>query len=212
MPVTPRSRWCCGRPPSAPTPSTSPGLYRHRSAAAPRYHEIAAPTVVISGDRDTVVDEQSTASGLPATSPSAELVWVHNLGHKPDWIAPDLVLAGIENVAGLRATTCGLAPPRSRRGLPMTGSRPGRCAPKAAGKRRAGAPIGSAGHETARFRSRQARPSRYRRCAACWSRPGVLSGTPAVMMTRSPALREAFLRRRCGRRGRPCRRGRWHRA
>ena len=30
----------------------------------------------------------------------AELVWVRNLGHKPDWIAPDLVVAGIENAAG----------------------------------------------------------------------------------------------------------------
>ena len=34
------------------------GLYRHTRATAPRYHEIAAPTVVISGDMDTVVDEQ----------------------------------------------------------------------------------------------------------------------------------------------------------
>jgi hypothetical protein len=27
-------------------------------------------------------------------------VWVRNLGHKPDWIAPELVVAGIENAAG----------------------------------------------------------------------------------------------------------------
>jgi hypothetical protein len=29
-----------------------------------------------------------------------ELVWMRNLGHKPDWIAPDLVVAAIENAAG----------------------------------------------------------------------------------------------------------------
>jgi len=32
--------------------------------------------------------------------PGAELIWVHNLGHKPDWIAPDLVVGAIEKVAG----------------------------------------------------------------------------------------------------------------
>jgi pimeloyl-ACP methyl ester carboxylesterase len=76
------------------------GLYEYTRATAPRYHEIAAPTVVISGDMDTVVDEQIHSIGLARDIKGAELVWVHNLGHKPDWIAPDLVVAAIENVAG----------------------------------------------------------------------------------------------------------------
>jgi pimeloyl-ACP methyl ester carboxylesterase len=77
------------------------GLFDHVSRAAPRYREIAAPTVVVSGDRDTVVYEEIHSVGLARDIPGAELVWVGNLGHKPDWIAPDLVVAAIEKVAGL---------------------------------------------------------------------------------------------------------------
>jgi pimeloyl-ACP methyl ester carboxylesterase len=76
------------------------GLYRHTLETAPRYPGIKAPTVVISGDRDTVVDEEIHSTGLARDIEGAELVWVKNLGHKPDWIAPDLVVAAIENVAG----------------------------------------------------------------------------------------------------------------
>jgi len=76
------------------------GLYRHVVEAQKRYREISAPTVVISGNRDTVVYEEIHSAGLAADIPGARLVWVDNLGHKPDWIAPDLVVAGIEAVAG----------------------------------------------------------------------------------------------------------------
>ena len=40
------------------------GLHAHAVATAPRYGEISAPTVVISGDMDTVVDEQIHSIGL----------------------------------------------------------------------------------------------------------------------------------------------------
>jgi pimeloyl-ACP methyl ester carboxylesterase len=76
-------------------------LYRHTLETAPRYPEIAARTIVISGDRDTVVDEEIHSIGLARDVRDAELVWVRNLGHKPDWIAPDLVVAAIEKAAGL---------------------------------------------------------------------------------------------------------------
>lgn len=76
------------------------GLYRHALQIAPRYREIKAPTVVISGDRDTVVYEEIHSVGLGRDIPGADLIWVHNLGHKPDWIAPDLAVAAIEKVAG----------------------------------------------------------------------------------------------------------------
>ncbi|MHB2267677.1 alpha/beta fold hydrolase [Aliihoeflea sp. PC F10.4] len=77
------------------------GLYEHTLAAAPRYGDIAAPTIVISGDRDTVVYEEIHAAGLIRDIPGAEGVWVRNLGHKPDWVAPELTVAAIERVAGL---------------------------------------------------------------------------------------------------------------
>jgi hypothetical protein len=76
------------------------GLYRHALVIAPRYKEIKAPTVVISGNRDTVVYEEIHSAGLARDIPGAEMVWVDNLGHKPDWIAADLAVAAIEKVAG----------------------------------------------------------------------------------------------------------------
>jgi pimeloyl-ACP methyl ester carboxylesterase len=76
------------------------GLFDHVVAAAPRYTEIAAPTVVITGNRDTVVFEEIHSAGLARDIPGAEIVWVDNLGHKPDWVAPDLIVAAIEKVAG----------------------------------------------------------------------------------------------------------------
>jgi pimeloyl-ACP methyl ester carboxylesterase len=76
------------------------GLYDYAVAAAPHYNEIKTPTVVISGDRDKVVYAKIHSVGLVRDIAGAELVWVHNLGHKPDWIASDLVVGAIEKVAG----------------------------------------------------------------------------------------------------------------
>lgn len=76
------------------------GLFRHVSAAASRYGEISVPTVVVTGDSDTVVYEEIHSLGLARDIAGAELVWVRNLGHKPDWIAPELVAAAVERVAG----------------------------------------------------------------------------------------------------------------
>jgi pimeloyl-ACP methyl ester carboxylesterase len=67
---------------------------------APHYHEIAAPTVIVTGDHDAVVYEELHSGGLKRDIAGAELVWVRNLGHKPDWIAPDLVVSAIEKAAG----------------------------------------------------------------------------------------------------------------
>ncbi len=77
------------------------GLYAHVERLSKRYAEIAVPTVIISGNRDTVVYEEIHSWGLARDIPGAQLVWVDNLGHKPDWVAPDLVVAAIEKVAGL---------------------------------------------------------------------------------------------------------------
>ncbi|TPI35489.1 alpha/beta hydrolase [Mesorhizobium sp. B3-1-9] len=75
-------------------------LYDYARSASPHYREIKAPTVVISGDRDKVVYATIHSIGLERDIPGAELVWVHNLGHKPDWIASELVVGAIRKVAG----------------------------------------------------------------------------------------------------------------
>ena len=76
------------------------GLYDYARAAAPRYRDIKAPTVIISGNRDKVVYATIHSIGLARDIAGAELVWVRNLGHKPDWIAAELVVAAIEKAAG----------------------------------------------------------------------------------------------------------------
>ncbi|RUU03550.1 alpha/beta hydrolase [Mesorhizobium sp. USDA-HM6] len=76
-------------------------LYDYVLKASPGYRAIKAPTVVISGDRDKVVYATVHSVGLERDIPGAELVWVRNLGHKPDWIAPDLVIGAIERAAGM---------------------------------------------------------------------------------------------------------------
>ena len=96
-----------------------------RSANAPRYKEIAAPTVVISGDADTVVYEEIHSLGLARDIPGAELVWVKNLGHKPDWIAPDLVVAAIEKLGGQPRDLQALGRRRRSAESPATASAPG---------------------------------------------------------------------------------------
>lgn len=85
------------------------GLYRHTLKAAPRYGDIKAPTVIVSGDRDTVVYEEIHSAGLARDIPGAKIVWVKNLGHKPDWITPELVTAAIETVSGKPADLDALA-------------------------------------------------------------------------------------------------------
>jgi pimeloyl-ACP methyl ester carboxylesterase len=84
-------------------------LYPAALAHAPRYGEIAAPTVVISGDCDSVVYEEVHSLGLARDIPGAELVWVRNLGHKPDWIAPDLIVAAVEKLSGKPIDLAGAA-------------------------------------------------------------------------------------------------------
>jgi pimeloyl-ACP methyl ester carboxylesterase len=76
------------------------GLYDYAVKTAPDYRRISAPTVVVTGDADTIVYEEIHSAGLARDIPGAEIVWVRNLGHKPDWIAPDLVVAAVEKLAG----------------------------------------------------------------------------------------------------------------
>jgi hypothetical protein len=47
-----------------------------------------------------VVYEELHAGGLERDLPDVEVVWVKNLGHKPDWVAPGLVVAAVEKLAG----------------------------------------------------------------------------------------------------------------
>lgn len=67
---------------------------------APRYREITAPTVIVTGDSDDVVLEEIHSRGLARDIAGSELVWIKGLGHKPDYAARDLAIAAIEKIAG----------------------------------------------------------------------------------------------------------------
>lgn len=110
------------------------GLHDHVTRAAPLYTGIEAPTVVVTGNSDAIVYEEIHSLGLARDIPGAELVWIRNLGHKPDWVAPDLVAAAIEKVAGIPTDLHALAAKVERRiagdGVEASGTKdPGEAAP-----------------------------------------------------------------------------------
>jgi pimeloyl-ACP methyl ester carboxylesterase len=76
------------------------GLYAHTLRYNMRYKEIKAPTIIITGDSDTVVSKDIHAEKLAKDIPGARLFVVKNVGHKPDYALADLVAASIETMAG----------------------------------------------------------------------------------------------------------------
>lgn len=75
-------------------------LHDYVSRTARRYPEIVAPTVIITGDADEIVLEEIHSRGLHRDIAGSELLWIHGLGHKPDYLATDLAIAAIEKLAG----------------------------------------------------------------------------------------------------------------
>lgn len=67
---------------------------------AGHYCQITAPTIIITGDRDDIVLAELHSIGLQRDIPGAELVTIHNLGHKPDYIVTDVAIAALEKLAG----------------------------------------------------------------------------------------------------------------
>jgi pimeloyl-ACP methyl ester carboxylesterase len=88
-----------------------PSTFRHNArevgalsdwarTASKRYQQIKAPTVIITGDADRIVSPELHSRHLARDIKSSQLVVVHNLGHKSDYVARDLAVAAIEEVAG----------------------------------------------------------------------------------------------------------------
>jgi pimeloyl-ACP methyl ester carboxylesterase len=67
---------------------------------SPLYKRIKAPTIIVTGDADKVVNPQEQARHLARDIPGARLFSIHNLGHKSDYVAGDLAVAAIETLAG----------------------------------------------------------------------------------------------------------------
>lgn len=75
-------------------------LYNYLVKIWPRYEEITAPTIIISGDQDNVVFPYIHSKGLARHIKGAELVSLDSLGHKPDHCATEIALAAIHKAAG----------------------------------------------------------------------------------------------------------------
>lgn len=76
-------------------------LYDHVEKTQDKYPQITAPTVIITGNRDAIVLPEIHSVGLARDLPNAQLLWINNLGHKPDHVLPDLVMAAIDEVSGI---------------------------------------------------------------------------------------------------------------
>lgn len=74
------------------------GLKARLTAFVPRYREIAAPTVVLAGDRDHVVSTDIHARALVAAVDGARLVVLPGAGHALQHTRTDVIVAEIERM------------------------------------------------------------------------------------------------------------------
>jgi pimeloyl-ACP methyl ester carboxylesterase len=71
-------------------------LRAFQARQAPRYRTLAAPTVIVTGDRDMVVAPQRHAFAFAAVVPHAKLVVLPGIGHMLHHVAKEQVIAEIE--------------------------------------------------------------------------------------------------------------------
>jgi pimeloyl-ACP methyl ester carboxylesterase len=70
------------------------------TAQASRYGEIAVPTVILTGDADTTVSPTLHSRAFVSMLPRAKLVILPGIGHMPQHVATDEVVAAIDSVSG----------------------------------------------------------------------------------------------------------------
>jgi pimeloyl-ACP methyl ester carboxylesterase len=69
------------------------------TAQVPRYGEIAAPTVIISGDRDTTVGVNIHSRVVATLIPGAKLIVLPGIGHMLHHVAADAIVAEIDELS-----------------------------------------------------------------------------------------------------------------
>ncbi len=77
-------------------------LFEHVTRLSKRYGEIEAPTVIITGDADTVVLPEIHSAGLARDIAGSRLVTLPRTGHMPPYPKTDAIIAEIE---GLNVTS-----------------------------------------------------------------------------------------------------------
>jgi pimeloyl-ACP methyl ester carboxylesterase len=74
-------------------------LHRNVTKLSPRYTEISAPTVIITGDCDDIVLAHIHSKGLERDISGARLIEFKGIGHKPDYAVNSAVIEAIEQVS-----------------------------------------------------------------------------------------------------------------
>jgi pimeloyl-ACP methyl ester carboxylesterase len=69
------------------------------AAQVPSYADLRAPTIIITGDCDTMVSPKINACAMAATLPRAKLVFLKGVGHMPHHAAPEAVAAAVDELA-----------------------------------------------------------------------------------------------------------------
>src|SRR4029077_18040761 len=72
------------------------GLKPFLKRQAERYSALAAPTIIITGDNDTIVSPRHHAMKLADAVPGARLEVLPGFGHLPHHAAADRVIAAVE--------------------------------------------------------------------------------------------------------------------
>ena len=67
---------------------------------APRYRDIAVPTVVITGDMDETVSPNRHSRPFASAVPNAKFIMLPNVGHMIQNVAPELVVSEIDAMIG----------------------------------------------------------------------------------------------------------------
>jgi pimeloyl-ACP methyl ester carboxylesterase len=73
-------------------------LKRHVEALSPRYKEIQAPCVIITGDADDTVSPAIHSRGLARDIEGAKLVVLEGVGHMPHHARPEAILAALDEI------------------------------------------------------------------------------------------------------------------
>jgi len=74
-------------------------LKKFVTAFSPRYKEIQVPVEIITGDSDDIVLAEIHSVGLERDIEGAKLTVLPGVGHKPDYVATDVVVKAIKSVA-----------------------------------------------------------------------------------------------------------------
>ena len=74
------------------------GLLQFVTKFSPRYKEIKAPTVVITGTKDDIVLPSIHSVGLEKDIEGSELIVLEGVGHKPDYVGRTQAVAAIKDM------------------------------------------------------------------------------------------------------------------